>query len=1117
MNFNLTPNLTNDSEQPAGALAANPDEMGFGEYAADIGMGVVRGVAGAGEGLYDLVDMIALDWLPDAEDNFGLGHSKTLVGGLAEGISQFMVGFVPGLGVASKLGKVAGATKAVTKLERAHRMAGHTKRAKALKWSKSFGQTTTAGMVADFTVFDAQEERLSNLIQMYPDLQNPITDFLAADEDDSEVAGRLKNLLEGGALGALMTPIVEPFMAGLRAVKAGRKARLTNQDADAAMDKVLDDPPPAPKDEPEAADDLLDDPIPAPKDEPAESTPLAPNFRPEGDPDAAAGSATKRLAETTKKLEEKNAEIASYEGRLKEKYGDGWLAKLHGNERRKVKRLRREAGALKRMKKDRQRKANIDPSGIARGATTPQEGFPLNQNTASVFEGVDETMDAQIRTSSQQHVDDLKTRSMSREELQNEVRKEVRANEEAGLGRMSMHDIEGVDENTLINITVRLKSLRDQHEGYLRLMGDYEEKAFGGTDVEKMIFVNARRNAEALQVEIKRTQEGIGRALQSMQMKGSGEIDTRTLVPKELLDPENADAMRVSEDFLKEMGGGDVVKGREMVERDIERLRRIRESHKHLPDGGRAKTLEHLADQTKRSEMLTEYWLNAILSGPITHLVNMTSNSLNTLFLPMEQALGKLSSFDIQGAKEAVGMYVHLYSSFVDAAKSAGDAFKSGVVNIDEGMGKFDSPRSTRRALQFENKTADFLGYIANLPSRALLTEDAFFKHLNYRATVRAGLAKEGVVAGKTGQELASHIEEGMQKIIRDGQFYEYKTVRTKAEELAKTATSGVTDPIEKQKQMKRFVRRYMADNWKDGYNKDKSRYNTLGDYSLLAKRARQYSREVTYTQSLDDPGRAAGVQVAAGWNRVVNNHPYLRIVTPFVRTPTNLISFFLNRSIGATFEVGRFGYRHSMKHMNLLDSEMTEALAKSSEEFADAKGRFLTGSLFMFGAGVAFNSGSITGGGPKDPEKRRMMEAQGWQPYSIRVGDTWVSYQRMDPFANFIGVVADIAEGMRESDDEDIPMWQSVLGNATAAMAKNIASKSYLTGIARISNVLANPDRYAESYLEQTAASMLPFSSFAGQTWAAKSIRKNCEASLMLCEPNMGWKPQAHWALKRL
>ncbi len=570
------------------------------------------------------------------------------------------------------------------------------------------------------------------------------------------------------------------------------------------------------------------------------------------------------------------------------------------------------------------------------------------------------------------------------------------------------------------------------------------------------------------------------------------------MIPKELLDPENAEAARVSEDVLKELGGGDVVKGRQIVERDIERLRRIKEANKHLKDGGNAKALAHLADQAKWPEMLTEYWLNAILSGPITHMVNMTSNSLNTLFLPMEQALGKLSSFDLQGAGEAVGMYVHLWSSFTDAAKAAGDAWRTSSVKIDEGMGKFDTPRSTRRALRSDKyPTLNFFGAIANYPSRALLTEDAFFKNLNYRATVRQGLAKEGVAAGKTGEALASHIEEGMQKIINDGQFYEYKAVRTKAEELAQTATRGIKDPIEKQKRMKRFVRRYMSNNWKDGWNKRKTKYNTLGDYSLLAQKARQYGREVTYTQSLDEPGRAAGVQVAAGWNRVVNNHPFLRIVTPFVRTPTNLISFFLNRSIGATFDVGRFGYRHSMKHMGLLDKEMVDALTKSSPEFADAKGRFLTGSLFMFGAGVAFNNGTITGGGPKDPEKRRMMQAQGWQPYSIRVGDKWVSYQRMDPFANFIGVVADIAEGMRESDEEDIPMWESILGNTLASLSKNIASKSYLTGIARVSNVLANPDRYAQSYWEQTVASFLPFSSMAGQTWGRQEHQKELRGVL--------------------
>ena len=75
-----------------------------------------------------------------------------------------------------------------------------------------------AGAIADFSMFQAQEERLSNLIETFPSLNNPISEYLAADADDGEIEGRLKNTLEGLALGG----VVDGLIAGVRAIKKAR-------------------------------------------------------------------------------------------------------------------------------------------------------------------------------------------------------------------------------------------------------------------------------------------------------------------------------------------------------------------------------------------------------------------------------------------------------------------------------------------------------------------------------------------------------------------------------------------------------------------------------------------------------------------------------------------------------------------------------------------------------------------------------------------------------------------------------------------------------------------------------------------------------------------------------
>ncbi|UIY29187.1 hypothetical protein LZK73_21885 [Neorhizobium galegae] len=54
----------------------------------------------------------------------------------------------------------------------------------------------TKGAAASSVVLDPHEDRLSDLIENYPALQNPVTNYLAADPEDSAAEGRFKNAIE---------------------------------------------------------------------------------------------------------------------------------------------------------------------------------------------------------------------------------------------------------------------------------------------------------------------------------------------------------------------------------------------------------------------------------------------------------------------------------------------------------------------------------------------------------------------------------------------------------------------------------------------------------------------------------------------------------------------------------------------------------------------------------------------------------------------------------------------------------------------------------------------------------------------------------------------------------
>jgi hypothetical protein len=122
--------------------------------------------------------------------------------GVVESIAQFAVPF-------SALGKVVGTGK----------------------WLVDAGRAAVVGA----TAFDPTEERLSNLIQTVPALQNPVTEFLAAKPEDGRAAGRLKNAVESLAMDAVAATA---FVAAAKFIKFSRQGDKVA--AEAAM-KELDD------------------------------------------------------------------------------------------------------------------------------------------------------------------------------------------------------------------------------------------------------------------------------------------------------------------------------------------------------------------------------------------------------------------------------------------------------------------------------------------------------------------------------------------------------------------------------------------------------------------------------------------------------------------------------------------------------------------------------------------------------------------------------------------------------------------------------------------------------------------------------------------------------------
>ena len=208
---------------------------------------------------------------------------------------------------------------------------------------------------------------------------------------------------------------------------------------------------------------------------------------------------------------------------------------------------------------------------------------------------------------------------------------------------------------------------------------------------------------------------------------------------------------------------------------------------------------------------------------------------------------------------------------------------------------------------------------------------------------------------------------------------------------------------------------------------------------------ALDYARYLTFQRPLGKVGNLA--------TAMTQEWPALKLIVPFIRTPTNILKFAAERSPLAP-----------------VLKEVRQDIASGGARRDMAVARIALGT----GLGVLMtqwaSEGRITGGGPADDNARSLMLADGWQPYSVRVGDRWVSYQRFDPLATTVGVAADLVETGEYMTDSQ---REKAAALVTAAIIKNLSNKVWLSGITDLSQAIDDPERYGTGFISRMAGSV--------------------------------------------
>ena len=916
----------------------------------------------------------------------------TAAGQVVDDITQFGVGLVGA-------GKFTAATKAGKYL--------------AKKGTKGkIAKTTMDSAISSSVAHNPYEERLSDIVQSIPALENPVTDFLQADDDDGILERRLKMAGEDIALGLGIEGVLTMAKAAKR-LRKGEDPKVVEEETTSALAETTEKV----KRQRTTAQKKRNADVQAAKREQkridaavakGEDTTGMPRVRTAAvmadDLELAAtkqGKArdevlmaekkadlmerAKLLGIPTSKRTTKSQIVEKIEQKL---FPDG--QKVNPVNKVEVEAPKTKTGVQK-PKKVTPTKAQIQT--LTKGVKEPEDiqkvfdettGFklfnrtkdgdmPIVNYTDDMTSAIQDTINASKpmleRIRGKQSVDDVfksvatrlsETTNLKAQDWMNKAYAYGKTTEEA---MVALHSIEAV--------------MKDSGERMFKLFSD---KRYNSNPEVQAKALAELENYNKLLAAAQMIETPFGRALRMRQEKV---FDTKVL-----------------RDAVNDMGG-------------TENLERFRAAV--IASGGDfgkiGKAAAEMPRIKKGASMLGEFFRSMILFNIKTHVTNTLSGVTETLVVPMERYIGSYipmgrNPFGAEAKAIRDDVTYHLMglsSSFKDSITMAAQALRMERNFLDPANTKLDGNDVINkinsdfvgiRGDTLLGRNLDTIGKITRGSLRALGAEDEFFKQINYRARVFADAYREAKTLFDAGK-------------LKDTQA------------------------------MKDYAQQRVSEAFDDA-----GRGTNEG--------AVQYSREITFTEELREGSMALKLQQAT------QQHPTLQLFLPFVRTPTNLIVRGTQRTPMAYLLSRR--YRETLQHG-------TEA------EKAQMIGRVALGTTFLGGMAVYAMEGRLTGAGPALPDQNKLWRQAGNQPYSIKLGDKWVSYNRYDPIFMPIGLMAnffDMSKHLNVNDKEDL------FATSVFALSTTIQDKAYLQGIANLMEALQTDDPRALSKVSSLRDNMI-------------------------------------------
>ncbi|MCJ7791869.1 MAG: hypothetical protein MUP49_05635 [Dehalococcoidia bacterium] len=391
--------------------------------------------------------------------------------------------------------------------------------------------------------------------------------------------------------------------------------------------------------------------------------------------------------------------------------------------------------------------------------------------------------------------------------------------------------------------------------------------------------------------------------------------------------------------------------------------------------------------QPKLMDYINEIFINSILSGPKTHLVNGITNMVNTIMSPIERGVSAVVEkglAKLQG-REAVRFLDEVPADVWGMLDGIPEGIRGSLQTIKTGVSPTAATKYEFRVTAFKGK----LGRVINFPTTALEAADNLHYNINFRQAFNAEAMRAGRELKLTGEELVDFLAETKVNPPADMVIEASKTANYR---LFRAEGNGIADVLYK-----------------------------FRDWGFEVPKAGKITP--------------------------------LKFIIPFVRTPVNIVKYGLERS-----------------PLGFFNPELIRNLAKKSPEAADQIARAFIGTTLSATIALLFAQDKITGAAPPSEGERDRFYREGKQPYSVKIGDTWVSYQRLEPFNTSFTLVAIAVDAIKNDDaaaDEKVMQ-------AVTSFTKNFVSQTYMSGLADIVDVMQYPERAGGNILQSTGQALL-------------------------------------------